>query len=88
MSAKTDKPAAPKPANRAPQTEQASTRGNSSTATPVPENRMVTPSLVKVRAAGQPVGEPGGPYHKGQVFETTPERRKALGPLVENAPAE
>lgn len=65
MSEKTDKPAAPKPANR-----------------------MVTPSLVKVRATGQPVGEPGGPYHKGQVFETTSERRKALGPLVEDAPAE
>lgn len=55
---------------------------------PPPENRIVKPSMVKVRVLGQAVGEDGGPYTKGQTFEVTPERRKALGDLVADAPAE
>ena len=51
---------------------------------PPPSNRAVQLSHVSVRVVGQTVGEPGGPYPKGATFPTTPERRKALGPLVEN----
>lgn len=37
---------------------------------------------VTVRVVGQAVGE-GKVYHKGETFETTPDRAAALGSLVE-----
>jgi hypothetical protein len=46
-------------------------------------------NTVFVKVTGQPVGEDGNHYAKGEVFETTPERAEALGTLVEitTAPA-
>lgn len=43
----------------------------------------VPSEAILVRVVGQSVGEPGGPYHKGECFVTTPLRANALGPLVE-----
>lgn len=50
----------------------------------LPQNRMLYPGQVAVRVVSrQPLGEFGGPYGPGDVFHTTPQRRQALGSLVE-----
>ncbi|WP_193214936.1 hypothetical protein [Luteolibacter marinus] len=38
---------------------------------------------VTVRVTGQPVGEDGAHYAKGETFQTTAERAAALGAYVE-----
>lgn len=53
---------------------------------PSNDSTELTPAsgLIRVRVrCNQPVGEPGGPYVKGQKFLTTPERLSALGVMVE-----
>ena len=52
-------------------------------AAPVPTNRMVKSGMVKVRAV-QHLHEDQH-YNPGQEFETTEERARALGKLVEKA---
>lgn len=48
---------------------------------PVPNNRMVTPNLVTVRAVG-PMNEAGRHFNAGDTFETTAQRAASLGNLV------
>ena len=61
----------------------------------VVRDRMVRPEDVKaaarrgtvrVRVLGQSVGEAGGVWHRGDVFELGAGRRAALGDLVEDMP--
>lgn len=52
---------------------------------PAPANRIVTPALVRVRVVGQPIAEDSGTYSKGDTFETTETRARALGSFVEPA---
>lgn len=56
-------------------------KGNPSPETPKPAAAKAKAITVKV-VGPNPLGEAGGPYSKGDTFETTPERRKALGALV------
>ncbi len=49
---------------------------------PKPKDRQVKSDQVKVRAL-HPLGEDGERYEKGSTFETTAERAKALGSIVE-----
>lgn len=48
------------------------------TETPAPEE---APALIKVQVGNQPINE-GVHLPPGTLFETTPERAAALGPLV------
>lgn len=41
------------------------------------------PATITVRVVGQAVGENNRAYLKGETFDTTPERRAALGALVD-----
>jgi hypothetical protein len=41
------------------------------------------PASVKVKVTGQAISEAGVSYSKGDTFETTAERAKALGEFVE-----
>lgn len=52
-------------------------------ASETPTHRMVTSPMIKVRARALIGGEPGGPYAPGAEFETTPDRVRAFGQLVE-----
>jgi hypothetical protein len=41
------------------------------------------PEGIRVRVVGQPIGEPEGRFEKGQELTVSPDRRAALGDLVE-----
>ena len=43
------------------------------------------PGTVTVRVLGQSVNENARVHHKGETFDTTPERRASLGNLVADA---
>ena len=66
--------------------EAQATPDSPETVRPVPVNRMVTPSMVRVRA-NRPVGEIDAQgcmqrYKAGDEFVTTDERARALGDIV------
>lgn len=51
---------------------------------PAPEaDKNILAALITVRVVCAALGENGETHHKGDTFETTPERARALGDSVE-----
>lgn len=54
------------------------------TAEAAPENRMISPGMLRVRVARQAICEEGAHYSKGEELFVPAPRRAALGALVED----